>query len=561
MMKKNLLLSLFMTLGTPLLPAQTLSNGITLPDEWPPRYPLPTERKEMVVPYLEQKPEVMPINVGRQLFVDSFLISSTTLKSVYHTPNFYAHNPVLKPTEKWEETTEGAPYAAPFSDGLWYDDKEGIYKMWYLAGAGMLHKQSNQTFYTCYAESKDGKTWTKPALDIVPGTNIVDTCRRDAASIWLDRNETDPAKRWKMCCVQAFPRENGQKSWQLVLKYSADGRRWNLPVAQSGEIGARTTVFYNPFTRKWALSIRGASPIAPRSRFYVEHDDIEQLVSLPHRVNWNYGEKNIRFWFGPDDKEQRHEKYPETDPAIYNFDVIPYESIMLGLYAAWSGPDDSVCKQLGIQKRNVIELGYSRDGFHFARPVHTPFMNVNETEGAWNWGNMQSVVGVPLIVGDSLYFYSSGRQRNDIMWDSHTSTGLATLRRDGFVSMQATKQEGYLTTEKVTFDGRYLFVNADVHAKGGKLLVEILDENGQPMEGYTKADCIAMQRADKTLQRITWKGHSDVSPLAGKSVRFKFYLTQGDLYAFWVSPWETGESRGYTAGGGPGLSPSGVDRK
>ena len=109
----------------------------------------------MPVPYLQNKPAVLPINNGRQLFVDSFLISSTNLRSVYHTPNFYKGNPVLEPTEKWENTTEGAPYAAPFSDGIWYDEKEGIFKMWYLAGAGTMHKQSNQTFYTCYAESKD----------------------------------------------------------------------------------------------------------------------------------------------------------------------------------------------------------------------------------------------------------------------------------------------------------------------------------------------------------------------------------------------------------------------
>ena len=37
------------------------------------------------------------------------------------------------------------------------------------------------------------------------------------------------------------------------------------------------------------------------------------------------------------------------------------------------------------------------------------FMGVNETKGAWNYGNMQSVNGVPLVVGDSLYIYSSGR--------------------------------------------------------------------------------------------------------------------------------------------------------
>ena len=64
------------------------------------------------------------------------------------------------------------------------------------------------------------------------------------------------------------------------------------------------------------------------------------------------------------------------------------------------------------------------------------------------------------------------------MWDSYTSTGLATLRRDGFVSMRAGKEEGFLTTEKLSFDGKYLFVNADVKNKKASLAVEVLDENG-----------------------------------------------------------------------------------
>jgi hypothetical protein len=31
------------------------------------------------------------------------------------------------------------------------------------------------------------------------------------------------------------------------------------------------------------------------------------------------------------------------------------------------------------------------------------------------------------------------------------------------------------------------------------------------------------------------------------------------LYSFWISPWLSGASRGYTAGGGPGLDPKGID--
>lgn len=386
-MRKTLLSLLFWG-GATLTFAQTLHNGITLPEQWPPRRPAPTVRKEMPVPYLDSKPTVIPINTGRQLFVDNFLVKETNLESVYHTPNYYAGNPVLEPDKEWEKTIQGALYAAPFSDGIWYDDKDGKYKMWYLAGAGSIHKDEKQTFYTCYAESTDGKHWEKVNQDIVPGTNIVDTCNRDAATVWLDREEKDPSKRWKFFNIERRP---GDRRWQVVLKYSADGIHWSRGVAQSGDQGDRTTAFYNPFTRKWALSMRAGTPVSSRSRYYIEHSDPEMLVSLAHRTRKDADDKFIVYWFTPDDKELRHEKYPEVEPGIYNFDAIPYESIMLGFYSAWAGPENRVCERDGIQKRNIISLGYSRDGFHFSRPTHQPFMNVNETDGAWNWGNMQSV--------------------------------------------------------------------------------------------------------------------------------------------------------------------------
>lgn len=44
-----------------------------------------------------------------------------------------------------------------------------------------------------------------------------------------------------------------------------------------------------------------------------------------------------------------------------------------------------------------------------------------------------------------------------------------------------------------------------------------------------------------------------------RTVRLKFYLNQADIYAFWISAWQTGESGGYTGGGGPGLSDEGID--
>ncbi len=363
-----------------------------------------------------------------------------------------------------------------------------------------------------------------------------------------------------------------RSKFQFVLKYSADGINWSEGKALSGSIDDRSTAFYNPFRDVWVLSLRYwkmkyedqmkkiDNPPTGRSRTYLENKDPEMAVSLAHYIRDDVPDKFNYFWFASSDKEPRNPHFPNVNPSIYNFDAIPYESIMLGFISVWQGPENPICNELGITKRNEVLLGYSRDGFHFSRPSYKPFMGVNEGEGAWNGGNVQSVNGAPIIVGDSLYFYSSGRRKPEDKSevDANMTTGLATLRRDGFVSMDATDKEGYLKTEKLSFNGKYLFVNADV--KEGKLLVEVLDEDGRPIEGYEKQNCVAMQNENSTKNLITWDNHTDLHSLLGEDVRLKFYLTNGELYSFWISPWETGESNGYTAGGGPGLSIDGVDK-
>jgi hypothetical protein len=128
---------------------------------------------------------------------------------------------------------------------------------------------------------------------------------------------------------------------------------------------------------------------------------------------------------------------------------------------------------------------------------------------------------------------------------------LATLRRDGFASVDADGSEGTLTTRLLRFSGKHLFVNVD--AKSGELCVEALDATGQTIAPFTRANCNPV-RVDKTLQQVTWKGAADLSALSGNPVRFRYHLTNGRLFAFWISPESTGASHGYVAAGGPGFT-------
>ena len=523
----------------------TLYNGIKLPDQWPPRRSYSSDIRAGMTPYYltTSKPAVVNIAVGRQLFVDDFLVESTTLERKFHYATYYAGNPILQPDQDWERMgTSGAAFAAPFSDGVWYDETDSKYKMWYMAGGG-----DDGEGATCYAESTDGITWTKPTLNVVDGTNIVDQndTQRDATVIWLDKQETNSSRRYKM-----FQVAGGAGNWQYHYKTSADGKIWRDMSAPSGSIADRSTVYKNPFRDVWVWSMRHnvrlnqSDPYTIRARDYYEAAD--PLSNRNVEADLQY------FWFGPWPNELTHPYYHNNDgsPGIYNLDATPYESIMLGLFSVWQGPENDVCAADNVIKRNQIMLGYSRDGYSWLREDMNPFLPVDENRSAWNNGNLQSVVGSPLIVGDELYFYLSGRRLQGTQ--EITTTGLATLRRDGFASMSGS---GELTTPVLKFDGEYFFVNADLT---GELRVELLDEDGNVLSGFSKDDCTPLT-GDGTMLPVRWAANTTLASLQGQNIKVRFYLEGGDLYAFWISPDADGASHGYTGGGGPGLDASGLD--
>lgn len=494
--------------------------------------------------YLNDIPNYINIDVGRQLFVDNFLIKETNLKRVYHYPQMYENNPILKPDKSWEMIgNKGSGFAAPFSDGIWYDEKDDKFKMWYMAGGGEYNVDGNFGV-TCYAESYDGIHFIKPKLDVIDGTNIVDYgFFRDSNTVWIDKEEKDENKRYKMFLVQKI-----DKKWYYVYKVSKDGIHWNF-VEKSDRISDRSTVFKNPFRDVWAFSIRHnvrnqINRELIRARDYMENSDVLEGVRQA-KADLKY------FHFGPWNNDIRHNVFSSTNPGIYNFDATPYESIMLGLFTVWQGPENKAADALKMHKINQIMLGYSRDGYEYYREDMNPFISYSSDKGAWNTGNIQSVVGSPIIANDKLYFYFSGRNFDENE-QKVTSTGMAVLRRDGFVSMQGS---GELVTNKLEFNGKYLFVNADVK-KG--LKVEILDEYNNVIKGYSKDECILIKE-NNTKCMVKWNDNNDLDKIKNKKIMIKFYLEDGDLYSFWIAKDKKGGSNGYTAGGGYTLDISGKD--
>lgn len=496
-----------------------------------------------------EKPPV-PIDIGRQLFVDDYLVSESTLQRTFHKPQIHAASPVLKPETALEMNNGYCPVACPFSDGVFYDPKDRLFKMWYHAGwfDGVG-----------YAISEDGVRWTRPDLDIEPGTNRVlprrDPFQRDGATVWLDQETSDQSQRFKMF-VYFRERAAGYRYGELYAPQapaismggsvftSADGIHWSKPTP-TGPCGDNTGFFYDPFRKVWMYSIRTANRRG-RARSYRECRDFVQ------GAHWN---KDDIVFFGTADNLDPPDPKLGYETQLYRVDGVGYESLMLSVWLIHKGPPNEVCEKGGFPKITDFTLAYSRDGIHWNRPDRTPFLACTQRPGDWNRGYLHPAGGVCLIVGDHLYFYFGGWSGISPKLGGHMyaggSTGLAILRRDGFASMDSGTVPGSLQTVPVTFRGRHLFVNAN--AGGGEITVEVLGPDGQALAPFTRRNCQPL-RLDKTCQRVSWKPAQDLARLQGRPVSFRFHVSRAQLFSFWVSPDDSGASHGYVAAGGPGFT-------
>ncbi|HRQ88795.1 MAG TPA: exo-alpha-sialidase, partial [Bacteroidia bacterium] len=518
---------------------EVLYNGIELPLPWPPPFYDPGSAEPMPVPYLKQRPRTIPIDLGRQLFVDDFLIESTDLRRIFHQAEKYEGNPVFRAETEEEKKRNEVVYLG--QGGVFYDPAEGLFKMFYTAGwRGPL----------AMATSPDLKHWTRRSDVLLPEGAAWENGEGKTAgtdnALWYDITATDPMERIKyLTCWMHVPKEQRIPGLTHSLQTS-DGVNWSTPVPCNAPAGDYGSIFFNPFRNRWVQSIKQDGPRG-RCRHYVESEKFLDGADWSKAVYWTNADKL--------DLPEPATAYPgggET-PQLYSLAAVAYESLMVGMHQIHRGPDNRLCDEGGFPKLTDLELGFSRDGFHWDRPDRRGFIRGERKRGAWDRAYLHTTTGVFVVLEDRLVFpycaYSgdAGGGKRDIYGGA--SIGLASLRRDGFASMEAEAKPGTLTTRPLRFSGKHLFVNVD--NPDGELRVEVLDGEGKVVDGFGKEQCRPI-RTDSTIQPVEWEGAENLAALAGKNVRFRFHLIQGALYSFWVSQDGSGKSGGYLAAGGPG---------
>ena len=137
-----------------------------------------------------------------------------------------------------------------------------------------------------------------------------------------------------------------------------------------------------------------------------------------------------------------------------------------------------------------------------------------------------------IVHNDQIYLYyggvngpHTGRKFKQVERKHKSMLGLATLRRDGFVSLDAGETEGCMLTKPLTLNGTELHLNVD--ASEGYITVAVTDDIGVPLENYTSHQIVGNQLD------IEIEFNHSLETLKGKEVRLRFQLRNASLYSYW----------------------------
>lgn len=501
-----------------------------------------SNRQPIQVPYLNEKQARIKLRPGRQLFVDEYLLDMqhTTMALAFHHPVKHPGNPIILPMSKEETDPQFPRCAVAKSGGIWYDDRDQLFKMWYMTG---------YLGHAALATSVDGIHWERPHFDVIPGTNLIlpKDIHPDSGSVIIDHEAQGDEPRYKMLLREPNPiGPPWLDNFPALLYTSHDGIHWE-PQGKSGPMDDRSTCYYDPFRHKWVQSIRLWHSVARRARYY--HDGDSFLES----AGWT--RDSIQPWMRADSLDIGKHMPPE----LYNFDAIAYESLLIGQHQILHGPFNQIGEKTGLPKLTELYLSSSRDGYHWHRPDRSPFIPARREYGSWEYGYIESSAGMCCIVGDELWFYYSAYAGDPDRITEHWQTsgmyangavGLAMMRRDGFASLRPGCPGAIARTQALDFQGTRLFVNANT--AGSSLSIEVQDTEGKPIPGLSHDDCVGFN-GNSTCTEMHWK-QKDLSGLETEGVRLHIRMERGDLYAFWMTDSPEGKSGGYTAAGGPGLS-------
>jgi hypothetical protein len=150
---------------------------------------------------------------------------------------------------------------------------------------------------------------------------------------------------------------------------------------------------------------------------------------------------------------------------------------------------------------------------------------------AFDAGCILGVANTPVIRDDEIWLYYTAitTGHGGAIPEKRITIGRAAWRLDGMVSLDAGDQEGCVETVPLKLAGDEICINAD--ASQGRVAVEVADETGKPLPGYTLAECIPLKK-DAIRHVVRWNKTTRL--ITDRPVRLRFHLQNAKLYSYTI---------------------------
>jgi len=520
-----------------------------------------------------------PLNIGsdKQLFVgpwtkdgrDALLVESMQNVTMTMNEARVTGGRLIEIDKPWEESDTGHN-RVPAGNGIIRDGD--TWRLYYQANCKYPgYTQDPYCIILCYAESQDGIHWSKPDLGLCKwkgsrDNNILfpnddfpyEFSHLGVKSVFIDPRAPKPDEKYKMTMkltpvsgeaagstgLQPLPHRKGKYGF-----VSPDGIHWTMATGRLGKSGdGDFSPLWDERVGKYVAYSRVKKPNDPRQikyyrdkygdyelnwrarviktarsvsddfvnwskpRVVIDTDEIDEVNLAPRGISFHGGEVSL---------------YPEA-PDIY-----------IGLpqvFSHWKA-ELQHNGELSPRPGTVdVQLITSRDGIQWNRaPGRKPLLRMGPEGTFWS-KQIRTFPGRTFRVGDELWIFFVGYDvPQHELASGNGGLGRAVLRLDGFISANSAYTGGELVTKPIVFSGSKLQLNCETSA-GGFVQVEIQDQEGKPIEGFTAEDERDQINGNYIRVLSTWKGNPDVISLAGKPVRLRFVMRDAKLYSFQFLP-------------------------
>lgn len=524
------------------------------------------------------EPETVDVGLHKQLLVDDFVIAGQSgLTRVAGTAEKTNSGQPLVFTRRDASGNSARIDVWPAFATVYYDAERGKFRMWYrvsfddrsrrdaAAHVGAFALGVGSDYRRAYAESDDGIHF-----EYVAELEGLTTSGDTNMAVTIDEQATDPAHRYLIGYDAAT------EVHAAALAHSADGIHWT-PYNDEQPVTYRACDFTNqvtwdPVKQVYRLITRtdfgwGGGPFADRVAVPIGDRRLEvrgvRSMTNPDiqadPTNWTLE----RHWLFDGEEVHRADRPPIedllADPAylarvqqealrrqLYMMTDWQYAGVHFGLMAVLEYPTDvsegTETDQSTRHERSIENyyVATSRDGsgwdlhwVYAGRPLVE-----RGPDGAWDEDMIFPVTNIVTRDDRHWIYYGGNNERHgcaekDIWFGRQGSIGLAHLRLDGFVALEAGTTPGTLTTRPFVLAGDHLELNVAT-GEGGRVRVELLDADGRPLPGYSEQAAVTETGVDSVRYRPRWANASDVSALTGQAVCLKVTLSEARLYAFQI---------------------------